>query len=276
MVGYFGVVPGSLLKQVGRGYTDLCAALCAVGLAAAELQIWKEVDGIFSADPRKVPTARLIPSITPDEAAELTYYGSEVIHPFTMEQVIRAEIPIRIKNVENPGGGGTVIYPQSDSPVASVDGIEQLRPVKRFPQHLPTAVTIKDSIVIINIHSNRKTISHGFLARIFGTLDKFGVIVDLISTSEVHVSMAIHASLMRRDIDKMVKELRKSGTVSASPACHHSPTGTHILTTLLLVRFRLPFSRTWPFSRLSAGCKTWSVSRAACSRRSLRGMSTSR
>jgi len=214
--GYFGVVPGSLLKQVGRGYTDLCAALCAVGLAAAELQIWKEVDGIFSADPRKVPTARLIPSITPDEAAELTYYGSEVIHPFTMEQVIRAEIPIRIKNVENPTGGGTVIYPQSDSPVASVDGVEQLRPVKRFPQHLPTAVTIKDSIVIINIHSNRKTISHGFLARIFGTLDKFGVIVDLISTSEVHVSMAIHASLMRRDIDKMVKELRKSGTVRHS------------------------------------------------------------
>jgi hypothetical protein len=80
-------VPGSLLKQVGRGYTDLAAALLSAGLAATELQIWKEVDGIFTADPRKVPTARLIPVISPEESAELTYYGSEVVHPFTMEQV---------------------------------------------------------------------------------------------------------------------------------------------------------------------------------------------
>ena len=80
-------MPGSLLRQVGRGYTDLLAALAAVGLQASELQIWKEVDGIFTADPRKVPTARLIPIISPEEAAELTYYGSEVVHPFTMEQV---------------------------------------------------------------------------------------------------------------------------------------------------------------------------------------------
>lgn len=86
-LGFFGPVPGSLLRQVGRGYTDLLSALLAVGLEASELQIWKEVDGIFTADPRKVPTARLIPIISPDEAAELTYYGSEVVHPFTMEQV---------------------------------------------------------------------------------------------------------------------------------------------------------------------------------------------
>ena len=95
ITGYFGTVPGGLLDQIGRGYTDLCAALVAVGLEAKELQIWKEVDGIFTADPRKVPTARLLASITPAEAAELSFFGSEVIHPFTMEQVIRARIPIR-------------------------------------------------------------------------------------------------------------------------------------------------------------------------------------
>ena len=67
-----------LLAAIGRGYTDLCAALLAVGLGAEELQIWKEVDGIFTADPRKVPTARLLSSITPEEAAELTFFGSEV------------------------------------------------------------------------------------------------------------------------------------------------------------------------------------------------------
>ncbi len=90
--GYFGPVPGSLLRQIGRGYTDLAAALLAAGLGACELQVWKEVDGIFTADPRKVPTARLIPIISPEEAAELTYYGSELVHPFTMEQVSRTSL----------------------------------------------------------------------------------------------------------------------------------------------------------------------------------------
>lgn len=113
ITGYFGKLPGSggLLDHIGRGYTDLCAALIAVGMGARELQIWKEVDGIFTADPRKVPTARLLPSVTPSEAAELTFYGSEVIHPFTMDQVIRAGIPVRIKNVMNPRSAGTVILP---------------------------------------------------------------------------------------------------------------------------------------------------------------------
>ena len=187
-------MPGSLLAQIGRGYTDLCAALCAVGVQAKELQVWKEVDGIFTADPRKVPSARLVPVITPDEAAELTYYGSEVIHPFTMEQVIRARIPIRIKNVENPKGSGTIIYPDEDFPrgiaehpseAAKTTFVEEERAKKEG--RMPTAVTIKDGIIVLNIHSNRKTISHGFLARIFGTLDRAGVVVDLISTSEVHV-----------------------------------------------------------------------------------------
>jgi aspartate kinase len=154
--------------------------------------VWKEVDGIFTADPRKVPSARLVPIITPDEAAELTYYGSEVIHPFTMEQVIRAKIPIRIKNVENPKGSGTIIYPDEGFP----RGLDSEPPAKelvaeeqaKIEGRMPTAVTIKDQIIVLNIHSNRKTISHGFLARIFGTLDRAGVVVDLISTSEVHVS----------------------------------------------------------------------------------------
>jgi aspartate kinase len=119
VTGLFGIVPGSLLRQIGRGYTDLASALLAAGLHAAELQMWKEVDGIFTADPRKVPTARLIPVISPQEAAELAYYGSEVVHPFTMEQAIRRKIPIRIKNVENPSGGGTVIHPDADPEPAS-------------------------------------------------------------------------------------------------------------------------------------------------------------
>ncbi|KAG8731585.1 Aspartokinase, partial [Ceratobasidium sp. 423] len=212
VTGFFGPVPGSLLAQIGRGYTDLLAALAAVGTQARELQIWKEVDGIFTADPRKVPTARLLSNISPDEAAELTYYGSEVIHPFTMAQAIRARIPIRIKNVERPAGDGTVVDPDPDA----LGGFVPDTPKSKVPiglpgagpapvpngnghmhnasnQRLPTAVTIKEHIMVLNVRSNRKTRSHGFLARVFGSLDRHGVVVDLISTSEVHVSMAIAA-----------------------------------------------------------------------------------
>ncbi|TFK22168.1 aspartate kinase [Coprinopsis marcescibilis] len=278
VTGFFGPVPGSLLAQIGRGYTDLCSALLAAGLDATELQIWKEVDGIFTADPRKVPTARLIPVISPDEAAELTYYGSEVVHPFVMEQAIRRRIPIRIKNVDNPTGGGTVIHPDPDaesvhplnggdsqrasgaaSPVpepaspgtlnsytvahggappspsllnrslsstrtSSVSSLNSsmLSALKQSPygfddpnnRRLPTAVTIKENILVINVHSNRKSVSHGFLAGIFGTLDKFGIVVDLISTSEVHVSMAIGDGMGKRVLDRLTNELRRSGAVS--------------------------------------------------------------
>ncbi|EAU81349.2 hypothetical protein CC1G_11606 [Coprinopsis cinerea okayama7 len=267
VTGFFGPVPGSLLAQIGRGYTDLCSALLAAGLGASELQIWKEVDGIFTADPRKVPTARLIPIISPDEAAELTYYGSEVVHPFVMEQAIRKKIPIRIKNVENPSGGGTVIHPDPDadsvhptdplqrgsSPVpepaspstlttyttthmtssqrssSRASSVSSLSSFTTFaassltggygfddPQNrrLPTAVTIKENIMVVNVHSNRKSVSHGFLAGIFGTLDRFGVVVDLISTSEVHVSMAIADGMGKRVVDKFVNELKRFGTVS--------------------------------------------------------------
>ncbi|KAF9018678.1 hypothetical protein BDZ89DRAFT_1165025 [Hymenopellis radicata] len=96
-VGFFGPVPGSLLTQVGRGYTGFLSALLAVGLSAGELQIWKEVDGIFTADPRQVATARVIPLISPDEAAELTYYGSEVVslRSLSATAVLR-EIAIRV------------------------------------------------------------------------------------------------------------------------------------------------------------------------------------
>lgn len=228
VTGFFSPVPGSLLRQVGRGYTDLAAALLAAGLGATELQIWKEVDGIFTADPRKVLTARLLPVISPEEAAELTYYGSEVVHPFTMEQVIRRKIPIRIKNVENPRGGGTVIDPEADSDAdplpdfgaAFVDGmltnahVNGTSTVPRQRQRLPTAVTIKERIVVLNVQSNRKSVSHGFLAGIFGTLDRFGVVVDLISTSEVFVSMAIEDVLDRKLQARLVRDLEKIGIVS--------------------------------------------------------------
>jgi aspartate kinase len=188
------------------------------------------VDGIFTADPRKVPTARLLSMITPEEAAELTYYGSEVIHPFTMEQVIREGIQIRIKNVERPTGAGTVIFPdRNPTPTeGSVPGSPVAYNLSTVPSNAflhangynttkvrrtPTAVTTKDSITVLNVRSNRKTISHGFFAKIFATLDKYGIAVDLISTSEVHVSMAIHGTIKPAVLERVLEELRPLGEV---------------------------------------------------------------
>jgi len=239
ITGYFGSVPGGILSSIGRGYTDLCAALVAVGIKAAELQVWKEVDGIFTADPRKVPTARLLPSVTPSEAAELTFYGSEVIHPFTMEQVIRARIPIRIKNVMNPRNSGTLIFPDA---IDEIDVRAPLKDPKLFrtrssstfsklqrPKR-PTAVTIKHDIVVLNVHSNKRTRAHGFLMKIFSILDKWHLSVDLISSSEVHVSMALHSEsallsgggedeyrIQDQDLNGAIIELGSLGTIDIVP-----------------------------------------------------------
>ncbi|KAF5100970.1 hypothetical protein D0Z03_000704 [Geotrichum reessii] len=237
ITGFFGSVPGGLLENVGRGYTDLCAALAAVAMNAEELQIWKEVDGIFTADPRKVPTARLLPIITPEEAAELTYYGSEVIHPFTMEQVINAHIPIRIKNVMNPQGSGTIVYPNNvampgeSTPPHPPVALEKLAASSFHHKKTkgPTAVTTKNSIIVLNVHSNRRDLSHGFLAHVFSILDKWKLVVDLISTSEVRVSMALHSSLSEPHFKDALLELRKYGTVDVTrKLCIVSLVGTQM------------------------------------------------
>ncbi|KAI5288028.1 Aspartokinase [Ascosphaera acerosa] len=265
VTGYFGVLPGGLLDKVGRGYTDLCAALVAVGVGARELQVWKEVDGIFTADPRKVPTARLLHSITPSEAAELTFYGSEVIHPFTMEQVIRAHIPIRIKNVIKPTGRGTIIVPGSahtlnggtgggsgtetgsNSARSSSTKLFRTRSSCNFSQlslgpKRPTAVTTKNKILVINVHSNKRSLAYGFFAGIFDVLDKWRLSIDLISTSEVHVSLALHSDvpllngiaedefqIVDEHLKGAIQDLNQYGTIDIIPnMCILSLVGTQM------------------------------------------------
>lgn len=216
VTGFFGVVPGSLLALTSRGYTDFCAALIAIGLRADELQVWKEVDGIFTADPRKIPTARLLPRITPEEAAELTYYGSEVIHSFVSKLVVQARIPIRIKNVENPLGQGTVIFPDADdrSGTSTPINVPHKNPLEGSKLiKTPTAVTIKDNIHILIVESNRKSVSHGFFVEVFGILHKHKLTVDLLATSEVHVSMAIHAEGKLDALKEVEKALKLVGDV---------------------------------------------------------------
>jgi aspartate kinase len=200
VTGFFGMVPGGLLHAVGRGYTDFTTAMIAAGLGhgqAEEMQVWKEVDGIFTADPRKVKSARVLAKISPAEAAELTYFGSEVLHPFTMERVVSAQVPIRIKNTFRPGGTGTVITNEPQAPKGCV-----------------TAVTVKRGICVVTITSNRMFNAYGFLARVFGALDRHGVVVDLVSTSEVSISCTVDKL---SDAERARADLEQLGQVMLSP-----------------------------------------------------------
>ena len=136
--------------------------------------------------------------------------------------------------MENPRGLGTVIHPDSDldtsetgvemllSEPTSVDELDHPQLADRAHKRLPTAVTTKEGIVVLNVHSNRKSVSHGFLAGIFGTLDRYDMAVDLISTSEVHISMAIEDTHEKKAMDKLVKDLEKYGNVSPRSRLLHS------------------------------------------------------
>jgi len=213
--GFFGFVPGGLLNAVGRGYTDFTASLIAAACGADEFQIWKEVEGVYTADPNKVPGARVLASITPAEAAELTFYGAEVIHPFTMEQAISAHIPIRIKNTFNPSGEGTLIRPTDESDPSSSASTPLASSTDLAKR--PTAVTVKNNVTLINVASNRKSLAHGFMANIFSIFDKHGVALDLISTSEVNVSMVVSLGEREgRSLPIVLEELQGLGKVSTT------------------------------------------------------------
>ncbi len=196
VTGFMGFVPNGVLKSIGRGYTDFTASLIAVGLGATELQIWKEVDGIFTADPNKVESARVLHSVSPDEASELTYFGSEVIHPFTMEQVINANIPVRIKNTFDPSLPGTIIDPKIS---------------KKKVKKGPTAVTVKRDVTLINIQSNRMLMAYGFMSRVFDVFREYEIVIDLISTSEVNISLTVGNG---NNLEAAIIDLKKLGKVS--------------------------------------------------------------
>lgn len=208
--GFFGHVPGGLIERVGRGYTDFTAALAAAALASAngmgcgssglcscgvaELQVWKEVDGICTADPRRVPEAQVLAELSVHEAAELTYFGSEVLHPFTMARVAQCNIPVRVKNTFNPDAPGTLVHNSKPNHRQAI-----------------SAITAKGGVTSVTITSNRMYDSYGFLARAFSVLRDHSVVVDMVSTSEVSVSFTVNST---ENLTQALVELEKLGTVS--------------------------------------------------------------
>jgi aspartate kinase len=163
-----------------------------------------------------------------------------------MEQVIRAEVPIRIKNVENPMGSGTIIFPdkvQHDNGFATPPPTPAVLAQNGYHLDLsrkhPTAVTVKDKICVLNIHSNRKSVSHGFLAKIFMALDEHNIIVDLISTSEVHVSMALSPDVTQSSLEKAILDLKKLGAVRENEEHVYPFQGIKIAITNRLMSLRI-------------------------------------
>lgn len=159
---------------LGRGGSDYTASLAGAALGADEVQIWTDVDGVMTADPSLVESARSLPVLSLIEASELAYFGGRVLHPATMLPAIEHGIPIRVLNSMRPEGEGTLIVqdpPQSPNVVKSV--------------------VYKENITLIDIHSTRMLMAHGFLARIFSVFERHETAVDMVSTSEVSVSMTV-------------------------------------------------------------------------------------
>ena len=238
VTGFYGPVEGGLLTEIGRGYTDMCASLLAIGLQAHEFQVWKEVEGIFTADPRKVPTAKMLPVVSSEEASELTFHGSEVVHFTAMRLAMRNKIPMRIKNVMSPKDAGTLILNDyTDLDLAPLPDLE-FRGSRRSSETsvddlpcAPLAITSKDQILLINIRSAERVKPHTFFAGIFSVLDRYNLSIDLICTSEVQVSLALHSEvslitgddeddseIKRRDLKSAIAQLQEYGRVELLPS----------------------------------------------------------
>ncbi|MCS7244091.1 MAG: aspartate kinase [Candidatus Calescibacterium sp.] len=160
------------IDNLGRGGSDYTASIIGYVLKAKEIQIWSDVSGIYNNDPRFVENTYPVNYLTFDEAAELAYFGAKVLHPSTVLPAQKSSIPVILKNTFNPFTAGTVI-----TNLVLSEGFK--------------AIAAKDNITIIQIKSYRMLMAYGFLRKIFETFERFKVPVDVITTSEVSVSLTI-------------------------------------------------------------------------------------
>ncbi len=172
ITGFVGKNEAGEITTVGRNGSDLTATLLAAALRAEEAQIWTDTDGVMTADPSVVRGARNIPHMRFHEAAELAYFGSRVLHPSTLRPAMDAGIPVRVLNTNRPDHPGTVIEEQ---------GPENPNQV--------TSIAYKERQTVLTVEATRMFGEVGFLARVFEVLARHGVVVDVVTTSEVSVSM---------------------------------------------------------------------------------------
>lgn len=174
VTGFLAQTASGERSTLGRGGSDYTAAILGRALNAAEVQIWTDVSGIMSTDPRVVSDAQSLPTLTFEEAAELAFFGAKVIHPKTMEPARRAGIPVRVKNTFEPDHPGTQI----------VAG-------RRKTQRTVVALALKRHQTIMTLRSTRMLDAEGYLATVFEILHGHQISVDAIATSEVSVCMTV-------------------------------------------------------------------------------------
>jgi aspartate kinase len=172
--GFVGATRQGVTTTLGRGGSDYSAAIVGASLEAAEIQIWTDVDGMLTADPRIIERPQVVPQLSFDEASELAYFGAKVLHPSTILPAVAKEIPVRILNSHRPEAPGTVITARATT-----------------RETLLTALACKRGVTVIDITSTRMLMAHGFLKRLFEVFERFQTAVDVVTTSEVSVSVTV-------------------------------------------------------------------------------------
>jgi aspartate kinase len=186
MGGFIGRTEAGATTTLGRNGSDYSAAIVGAAIGADEVQIWTDVDGLLTCDPRLVPGARVIDRLSFEEAAELAQFGAK-LHPRTLEPAVEANIPVRVLNTHNPSSPGTLITRTTDASAG------------------PRSIARKKNVTMVHIASNRMLGTHGFLARFFSTFAQLGISVDLIATSEVSVTVTIDE---RHHTDELKEQLK--------------------------------------------------------------------
>ncbi len=177
MGGFIGSNEAGLTTTLGRGGSDFTGALIGGALSAEAIEIWTDVDGIMTTDPRICPDALRVKVISFEEAAELAYFGAKVLHPATILPAVKKNIPVLVLNSRNPTNEGTRIIslaPHCSSPFKSI--------------------ALKKKLSIIDVVASRMLMTHGYLKEIFAIFDKYKCPVDMVSTSEVSVSLTVDSN----------------------------------------------------------------------------------
>ena len=195
--GYIAATADGITTTLGRGGSDYSAALVGAALDAQEIQIWTDVSGVLTADPRVVPGARTVASLSYAEAAELAYFGAKVLHPKTIQPAMDRDIPVRICNSRAPRDPGTVVTAEGEVRPGGVK-----------------AIAHKCGVTILQITSTRMLGAYGFLRALFDVFDRHRTAVDVVTTSEVSVSLTVDDTA---SLDGIVADLRGLGTVSLEP-----------------------------------------------------------
>jgi len=192
--GFISGTKDGLNTVLGRGGSDYTAALIGMAMGATEIEIWTDVDGVHTTDPRRVENTRSISTMSFSEAAELSFFGAKVLHPATIQPAIEKNIPVRVLNSTEPQNRGTLIL--RDDEITS-SGVR--------------AISFKENIIVINIFSMKMLNTFGFLTKLFEVFGKYGVSVDLISTSEVSVSLTVDND---HNLDKLTQEISRFANVT--------------------------------------------------------------